>query len=258
MSEWWENEEFWKRTGPALFSPGRLERAAVEVETAVKLLELEPEASVLDLCCGPGRHSLEFARRGFRVTGVDRNVAYLRRARRRAKAEGLHVEFVREDMRRFSRPGAYDGAVNLWTSFGYFADLADDRKVLAGISESLRPGGRLFMDLLGKEVLARKFVPRRWSEDEDGTLLLEGCRLEDNWGLVDSRWILIRDRERKEFALRLRLYSAAELTALLREVGFSSLQCFGTWDLKPYDHEAQRLLVLATKPGRAERSRSAS
>ena len=250
MPEWWENEEYWKATATALFSPARLERAVFEVETALKLLGLAPGASVLDLCCGPGRHSLEFARRGFRVTGVDRNIAYLRQARRRAKAEGLDVEFVREDMRSFCRLGAFDAAVNLFTSFGYFEEPEDDRRVALNLAESLRPGGRLFMELLGKEVLARKFVPRRWSENEDGTLLLEDCRLEENWGAVHSRWTVIGGGERRDFTLRLRLYSATELAALLREVGFGSVQCFGTWDLGPYDQDAQRLLVVARLPGR--------
>jgi len=252
MPEWWENEDFWKTTAPALFSAPRLESAATEVETAVKLLELEPEASILDLCCGPGRHSLEFSRRGLRVTGVDRNADYLRRARRRAKAEGLHVEFVREDMRRFSRPGAYDGAVNLWTSFGYFEDPEDDRRVARNLFDSLRPGGRLLMELRGKEALARIFRERDWHRCDDGTLLLEECRLLDDWSVVEGRWILVKDGQQKEFTHRIRFYSAVELKALLCEAGFASFHCFGTWDLKPYDHEAQRLLVLAGKPGSSE------
>jgi len=247
MPEWWENEDFWKTTGPALFCEARLERAASEVETALKLFELEPGAAVLDLCCGPGRHSLEFARRGFRATGVDRNAEYLALARERAEDEGLDVEFVQEDMRRFCRPGSFDGALNFFTSFGYFEDPEEDKRVLQNLSDSLRPSGKVFMDLLGKEKLARVFSERRWHEEEDGTLFLEEAKLLDDWSVVEGRWILLKDGERKDFTHRIRLYSAAELKGLLREVGFGSVKCFGNLELDPYDHNATRLLVLATK-----------
>ena len=247
MSEWFENEEFWRLTAPYMFSEPRWERAVEEVEATLKLMELSPGVPVLDLCCGVGRHSLEFARRGYRVTGVDRNAQFLAEARRRAADEGLEVEFVEEDMRRFCRPESFDGALNYFTSFGYFEDREDDKRVLRNLFESLRPGGKLVMDLLGKEKLARVFQERRWHRCEDGTLLLEEAKLADDWGVVGGRWILVKNGERKEFTHRIRLYSAAELKAVLRDVGFDSVRCFGNLELDPYDHTAQRLLVLATK-----------
>ena len=247
MSEWFENEEFWRVTGPYMFGTERWERAVTEVETALRLTELSPGAAILDLCCGVGRHALEFARRGFRVTAVDRNTEYLKEAGKRAQKEGLGIEFVQEDMRSFSRPGAFDGALNLFTSFGYFEDPEDDRHVARNLSESLRRGGELLMEMKGKEVLARVFQERRWHREDDGTIFLEEARLVDDWGTVEGRWILVKNGEQKEFTHRIRFYSAAELKALLREVGFASFQCFGNWDLDPYDQNATRLLVLATK-----------
>jgi len=58
---------------------------------------------VLELACGPGRHALEFARRGYRVTGVDRTARYLETAREKAGEEGLDVEWVEADMRTLRR-----------------------------------------------------------------------------------------------------------------------------------------------------------
>jgi len=248
MSEWFENDEFWRASGPYMFGEARWERAVDEVETTLKLMELSPGAAVLDLCCGVGRHALEFARRGFRVTAVDRSTEYLTEARERAQKEPLEIEFVQEDMRRFSRLGAFDAAVSLFTSFGYFQDPEDDTRVARNLSESLRPGGKLLMETKGKEALARVFQERRWHREEDGTLFLEEAKLLDDWGAVEGRWILVREGQQKEFTHWIRFYSAAELKALLREVGFASFQCFGNWDLDPYDQNATRLLVLASKP----------
>src|SRR5689334_4942622 len=129
MSQWHENDEFWEFFRANLFSRERVERAPAEVDGVIRLLDANPGARILDLCCGVGRHSLELARRGFVVTGVDRTAAYLERARHRAEQESLAVELVQSDMREFARPDAFDGAINLFTSFGYFENLADDLKV---------------------------------------------------------------------------------------------------------------------------------
>src|SRR5204863_7756432 len=136
-----------------------------EVDQLTKLLDLDSPAKVLDLCCGLGRHSLELARRGFDVTGVDRTGVYLRRAQKQADSEGLKIEFVQEDMRQFCRPEAFDLTLNLFTSFGYFESPAEDRRVLVNVHKSLQPGGRLVMDMMGKEIIARVFRERDWREE---------------------------------------------------------------------------------------------
>ena len=64
-----------------------------------------PIGTVLDLGCGPGRHAVPFAQRGFRVTGVDLSVFHLEKAKERASAAGVAVEFVEGD-RVFGAPGA--------------------------------------------------------------------------------------------------------------------------------------------------------
>jgi len=67
----------------------------------------------------------------------------------------------------------FDIAISLFTSFGYFEDPRDDQKVLANVHASLKPGGKLLMDMSGKEVIARTFQPTGWSEPEPGTLVLQ-------------------------------------------------------------------------------------
>jgi len=86
---WYEQDTFWETVAPTLFTQRRWEDAPAEVEQVVSLLGIESGAHVLDLCCGVGRHSLELARRGFQVTGVDRTRPYLDRASRQAETEVL-------------------------------------------------------------------------------------------------------------------------------------------------------------------------
>src|SRR5262245_21167661 len=131
MSSWFDDDTFWESLDWFLFSEFRTaEMTSVEANQIVKLLRPASNSSILDLCCGPGRHCLEFARRGFRVTGVDRTVRYLELARKRARDQGLDIEFVQRDMRAFKRSEHFDLALNLFSSFGYFEDHNDDLQVL--------------------------------------------------------------------------------------------------------------------------------
>lgn len=247
MSNWYDDDNFWKETAQVMFGAQAWEAAPQQVADILGRTGLEPPIRVLDLPCGPGRHALEFARLGCQVTGVDRAALYLDEARRRAQEAGLDIELVQADMREFSRHESYDLAVNLFTSFGYFEDQADDVKVLTNFYTSLRPGGVLVMEMMGKENLARIFRSRDWRELEDGTLVLEEREVTRNWTWIQNRWILVKGGKRCDFSLAHRLYSAAELEHLLALVGFDLIDFFGDLAGAPYHHSAQRLVAIARK-----------
>jgi SAM-dependent methyltransferase len=181
-----------------MFHERRWEKAQEEVANITSLLKASPGASVLDLCCGPGRHSLQLARSGFSVTGVDRTRTYLQKARKQAETEGLKIEFIQDDMRSFCRPGGFDAAINLFTSFGYFEDVNDDRRVAANVYRSLKEKGVFLIDIMGKEVLARIFRERDWYE-LDNTMVLEERKVCANWSWMESRWLMIKDGKIDEF-----------------------------------------------------------
>lgn len=244
---WHERDEFWHGFGGPMFDAAAWEAAGGQVDGVLALLRPPPEARLLDLCCGPGRHALELARRGYRVTGVDRTEEFLDTCRARAAAEELEVELVLEDMRAFRRPEAFDAVINLTTSFGYFRDPADDRRVLENVLASLSPDGGFLIEVMGKEVLARIFEPRDWRERE-GALHLYERRILDGWRWIENRWIRIDDGDRQEYTVGHRLYSAAELVDLMAAVGFAEVQAYGGLDGSAYDTEAKRLVVTGRKP----------
>ncbi len=246
---WHEDESFWHHMAAALFSKDRWGSAPEEVEKLAGLIDLAPGARVLDLPCGPGRHALEFARRGYAVTGVDITQAYLDEARRRAETESLPLELIREDMRRFSRTDEFDLVVNLYSSFGYFHDPKDDERVATNFLDALKPGGTLVMEMMGREIIAGDFKPRDWTQLDDGGFLLEERTLRENWGRIELRWIYIRDGQQHEHSLDLHSFTATELIELLTRIGFEAAQAYGNLDGDPYDHEAKRLVVTARKPG---------
>jgi 2-polyprenyl-3-methyl-5-hydroxy-6-metoxy-1,4-benzoquinol methylase len=176
---WYEDDLFWQTFESVLFNAKKLESAAQEIDRVVELLSLQPGDKVLDLCCGIGRHSLELARRGFEVTGLDLTQSYLERARTDAENQNLEVGFVLCDARRFCALEEFDAVINMYTAFGYFEEPSDDKRVLLNVYASLRPGGKLLIETMSKEVLARIFQPRQWHE-YDGRNLLQQSQLSDD------------------------------------------------------------------------------
>ncbi len=249
MDRWFESDAFWERFRPVLFGRRRWEQVACEIDAILELADPPPGGSVLDLCCGPGRHALELARRGFQVNAVDRTARYLEEGRRRAEEEGLVIEFVQEDMRRHICPEKFDLALNLFTSFGYFEDQADDRRVAQNLYASLKPKGRLVMEMIGREYLARVFRERDWHrlDEPEGALLLEERKLSRGWGWIDCTWILIDGVKRTSHTFSHRPYTGTELASLLDSAGFETVEIYGGFDRAEYDQEANRLVAVAQK-----------
>jgi SAM-dependent methyltransferase len=243
---WYEDDVFWAAVAPLIFDEAHWAKAPKEVKQITRLLGLPAHAAVLDVCCGTGRHCLELARHGFRVMGVDRTSAYLAVARQRVQADGLTVEFVQEDIRSFFRESAFDAAICMGNSFGYFEDQEDDRRVVRNVLQSLRPGGGFLLDVRSKEFIARVF--REHAElDEQGYHITVESRIADGWSWIEDRWIFEKAGERREFRFAHRLYSGAELSALLKNCGFAEACTYGNLDGGPYDHTMKRLVAVARK-----------
>ncbi len=244
---WHDQDEFWETYTNVMFSEERIERTRGQVNALISLLNIKPNDAILDLCCGIGRHSLELARRGFKVTGVDRTQHYLEIARTQAEEEELDVNFIEADMREFQTESSYDVILSMFTSFGYFEDPQDQFRVLRCMYTSLKPGGRVLLDLLGKEKLARTFRERDWHRTEAG-FKLEERRISRDWSWLESSWILITNEGKvNEWNVSHWIYSAAEMKKMLKSAGFSEHEVYGSLTGTPYDHEANRLVIIGRK-----------
>ncbi|NUN50613.1 MAG: class I SAM-dependent methyltransferase [Candidatus Brocadiae bacterium] len=245
-TEWFENEDFWRSTYPFMFPPSRLDGTPAEVTSLLRLAKPRGK-TVLDLCSGPGRFAVELARRGFRVTGVDRTRFLMNKARARARAARVDVEWVLSDMRDFLRPGAYHLALSLFTSFGYFDDKAEDLGVLRNLHASLRPGGVLVMELMSKERLARIFQPTTSQRLPGGGWLIERHAIFDDWTRIRNEWILIRRGRSRAWTFHHTVYSGQELRTLLESAGFGDVSLYGSLQGGAYGTEAARLVAVARK-----------
>ncbi len=243
----------WWRTwfGPVyldLYDPVLQDRTPGEVDAIERLLEIRPALSILDLACGQGRHAIELARRGYQVTGLDQSRYLLDVADRRAAAAGVAVRWVEGDMRQpYAVPGGVDVVVNLFTSFGYFADDADDLMVLRAVAGVLRPGGRFLLEVLNGERIMRTFEAREWIPFGEATVL-EQRRLDRDRRRMEVDRTIIRDGNEEQTSHTLRLYSGRELTVLAKRAGFDVIQLYGGWDGELLAEDSLRVVAVAHLP----------
>ena len=244
--EWYEDESFWRELYPYMFTDDRWAAAPQEVDQILTLTKFE-RRSILDLACGPGRHSVEFAKRGYDVTGVDRTEFLIDIGKERAKQAGVAIDWVKCDMREFARPDSFDLALSMFTSLGYFGTQEEERRVLRNIHESLRPGGTLLVEMAAKERLAQIWQPANRHDFPDGAVLFESREVYDDWTRIRQEWTLVKDGRARSFPFTHSIFSGRELKTELLASGFESVRLFGDLLGNAFGSGAQRLVALATK-----------
>lgn len=232
-----------------------LERDRKEAARLIDLLGLPTGTRVLDVPCGQGRHAHLLAEAGFDVTGLDYSPQLLARARRRGT--GPRLRYVRGDMRRMPArwTGRFGAVVNLFTSFGFFAEPADDRRVVAEFARVLRPGGLLVWHGADRDGVMARFLSRDWWQTNDRTLVAQERSFDPLSGIltVASVWSAKRARGAREH--RIRLYTPTRLAELCAEVGLVVEAGFDGFNDRPLTRRTSEMLLIARKTRPLPRAR---
>lgn len=207
------------------------------VDVILQRWQLAQGAELLDLACGRGRHARFFADSGLLVTGVDISVESIQEAQRTVP----DATFAVHDMRETYRVKAFDGVCCLFTSMGYFNDIADDQKVFRSVAEALVPGGRFVIDFMNTELVLRELVAEE-------TLVVENVEfritrsLQD--GIIVKRILVIDDGAEHRFEEHVQALSPAELEAMALEAGFSIDARTDGPEPTPFDPQRSQRYVL--------------
>jgi len=224
------------------------EATAAEVEFLVEALDLGPRTRVLDLACGHGRHSIELARRGCSVTGVDLSEPSLALAAARAAEAGVEVRLQRADMRRIAFDAEFDVVINMFTAFGYFADDAENRLVVERVAAALVPGGCFLLETINPVAVFSRFEARGWHQLSDGTVLLEERFYDTARGRFETRWTFTSGGDRREHRFSHRAYTAPELIAIAAAAGLDVERLWGGLDGSDLEMGSRRIVMLARAP----------
>lgn len=244
---WWSayfDDEFLRLYRPFLTPEDTLR----EVDTVVKILGFRRGEQVLDLACGWGRHAVELARAGYRVSGLDRSESLLRHARGMAAEAGVQVWWVRGDVRELPWSEQFAAVTCFFSSLGYFLSDAEDLRALCSVRDALLPDGAFLMETMHRDLVAREFAERDWWEGEHGEHVWVERQFDPVEG-VSREWLRWQgaDGTSGEKFHEIRVRSATEWAALLRRAGLEPEEWYGDWNLDPFTRESERLIVLAKR-----------
>ena len=234
----------YRAAAAGVLTPERTER---EVDFLLAATGLRAPAAVLDLGCGHGRHVLAFARRGFAATGVDVNAESLALAEAATAAERLPAQFVRSDY-RVPPAGPFDLVTSLFGSFGFASDAANAR-TLAAWCRRVGPGGWLVLEVWHRDQIVARFEPRRtWRASEAPLTVDERRTFDPLTSRLRVAYTYTPDvGAATAHELEVRLYTAAELGAMLLAEGIGVHGLYGSLRGDPYTLAARSLVLVGRR-----------
>ncbi|MDB4876081.1 MAG: Methyltransferase type 11 [Gemmatimonadetes bacterium] len=245
-AEWWQSHfdsQYLLEYEP-LFS---LERDRHEVARLTDILGLPSGARVLDVPCGQGRHAHLLAEAGYDVDGLDYSPELLAIARKRGT--GKRLRYTRGDMRKLPArwTGRFDAVLNLFTSFGFFTEPADDRRALAEFARVLGPGGALVWHGGDRDGVMARFLDRDWWQTEDGTMVAHERSFDALSGLlhVQSTWSGPSGSGTREH--KIRLYTPTRLAELCADVGLIVEEAYDGFSPRELTRRSSQMLLVARK-----------
>jgi SAM-dependent methyltransferase len=186
-----------------------------EVDFLVELMDIPTNSRILDIGCGPGRHSLELARRGYYSIGVDISSEFIKYANRIATNQKIKAEFLVADARELNLNQEFDGAICLCEgAFGLAGNEENHRKVLQGVYKALRSGALFVLTVVNALNLARNLT-------DDSEFDPYSCTV------VDKENIISPKGETKEVSIFTTAFTFRELKFLLESEGFEVETAYG-------------------------------
>jgi len=158
-NEW---EEYFDGHAPVYMDNSFTKNTVKEVDFVLEELKLPQGSHILDVGCGTGRHSVELARRGYQVTGVDISSGMLAEAKKAAREAGVEVEWIHADATEFKSNNTFDAAICLCEgAFGLLGKDSDPFEhglsILRNINKALKPNAKIIMTALNGLAMIRRF-----------------------------------------------------------------------------------------------------
>jgi D-alanine-D-alanine ligase len=266
-ADWWRhlfNANYLRTDGDVVEDDELTQR---EVDIFLAATSIEKSESVLDLCCGQGRHALELARRGYTsVVGYDRSHYLIDRARKTNSTQGLNVVFKEGDARKLPfRNDEFDAVIIAGNSFGYFESTTDDLRILKEVMRVLKPRGKLLIEITDGNFMRSHFEPRSWEWIDKHYFVCRERSLSNNNERLISREVITHVNKgvvADQFYAE-RLYADDDLKNLLISAGFIEYNHFSTVSSESKRNQdlgmmAERIVVtaVAKKEWSPVRSRS--
>ncbi|MFO7772449.1 MAG: class I SAM-dependent methyltransferase [Dehalococcoidia bacterium] len=253
MKQWYETlfENYGQKYDSESFTQG----TTGECDFIEHEIGFDKSVRILDIGCGTGRHSIELAKRGYNITGIDLSDSQLARAREKTEQEGLKIDFRKYDARDLPFNKEFDLVIMLCE--GAFPLMETDEmnyEVLKNATKSLKEHGKLiFTTLNGLSPLYHSVEEFCASTSEEGNATYRS----NTFDLMTFRDYNITEVEdddgnKKELECNERYYVPSEITWLLQTLGYTKIEIFGA-KLGAFSRNAKlttedfEMLVIAEK-----------
>jgi SAM-dependent methyltransferase len=218
------------------------EQTRAEVDFLARTFEPRPDSHFLDVPCGNGRHAIEFASRGYQMTGLDLSEEFLAEAR----SATLPIRWVLGDMRELAWETEFDGAYCFGNSFAYL-DADDARKFLSGVSRSLKRGARFVLETgMAAESILPTRVTKRWYKLGDIYMLSENRYVPEE-SRLDIDYTFIRGGEAETRPTSSYVHTVAVLRRMQSEAGLKPLELLASIAGERYEFGSPRLIMIAER-----------
>jgi SAM-dependent methyltransferase len=237
--EWFEDPNYLK-----VYSHRDETEAAQVIDLVERIIKPEKNSKILDLACGNGRVTNEFARRGYSLTGIDLSEQLLDLAKVKSLSSGLKIDFILTDMRNLNFQNYFDIIINIFTSFGYFKSDLENEKVISQVYRSLKKDGWFVFDFLNSKYVIKNFEPENIIE-------IDNIRIHQKREIYLNRinkliTISKNGIERKYFE-SVRLYDKKDLEKLLNSNKFVIQNYFGDYEGNDFSEDSERLIIFSKK-----------
>ena len=235
MKNWWKS--FFKPiTGEVMFKPRHGKQSQAEVNEVLNQLGNPKHIKMLDLCCGEGRHSLLFSKKGHEVIGLDYSNNFLKEARKQASKSKSSVKFLKGDMKKTStyfKNHDFDVVVSLYNSFGYFDKRKDDLQTLKEVNKVLKSKGHFIINTLNGDSVVSKLEKSisMGYEISKNLFMIDKAHIDLKKMRTHSDWTIIDARKNKTAIFRGKfgqnVYTHKELSKMLKVAGFKVVKTWG-------------------------------
>ncbi len=232
-----------------IYGPDLDQRTQVEVEFIDSTLNLEPQAKILDLFCGYGRHALLLGKLGYEVVGVDTSQYLIDIGIKKIETARLSqkISLLKKKKDEIGFNNEFDAVINMYTSFGFYEDDEDNFSLLKKAYDALKPGGKFLLDVVNRERVVSQPRFKNWEERNESLFLLEAYDFNYLRGRAITRRIILDKGVRKEGYISIRLYTLAELKMALEAAGFNVEKVYGGYNGNLFTNLSPRMIPLCIK-----------
>ncbi len=240
-----KRDEFIQLMFPYSFTSEAMKYINKEIEKIIQSFQISLSSRVLNSFCNVGAHAIALANKGFDVVARD-NLSCLDLARQQSQEKNLKIKWEKKDCtEKYEQKFNY--IFNLGYSFGFFENIDQDKKVLCNLLEHLKPGGMIFLQIIGRDLLEKYFKPKFWIKHDDNSYLLNERHLDYTNGWLEEHYTYIKGSKVEEFKFGSKVYYPHEIAEILEKCGFKNVKTYGSLDKSSYEDQSECLFLCAQK-----------